>query len=421
MTSLVNDHILAEKKFNMLSNTDLTITHSNSNTFSKSITNINSSLITLTPPENRSSLSKVYPNADADYCTFILPRQFFDLITINSSLHERKYRPVMIDCRSQIEFGVERINSSYNVNCRAKLLIRKLTSKRLEDIESNLSYALNHSDSVILYDQLTDIRSEEKLRSSPLNLVVQAAKRSNKKIFILQGGFDAIKSQYPHLIQSSEEISKDNYEDYVPSTPDTLDKENFIMTEILPHIFVGNILDSQNLDRLNQNGITHIINSTPDLPCKWEGKYEYIRVDALDLPSQNIRKYFDEVFQFIDTALRDKSNNVLVHCSAGISRSPTLVLAYMIKKYHLKLDEAFNKMRQLRRIVDPNVSFMIQLQDWENKCLVSSSSSSSTTTGESIENLSCTNSRPTSSTYCGSTSKTKTDTTARTDSAISVQ
>lgn len=59
------------------------------------------------------------------------------------------------------------------------------------------------------------------------------------------------------------------------------------------------MLDSQNLDRLNQNRITHIINCTPDLPCKWEGKYKYLRVDVLDLPSQNIRKHFEDVFQFI--------------------------------------------------------------------------------------------------------------------------
>jgi len=64
-------------------------------------------------------------------------------------------------------------------------------------------------------------------------------------------------------------------------------------------LYLGNTLDSQNFDRLNQNGITHIINSTPDLPCFWEKKYKYLRVDVLDLPSQNIRKYFETTFQFI--------------------------------------------------------------------------------------------------------------------------
>ena len=53
------------------------------------------------------------------------------------------------------------------------------------------------------------------------------------------------------------------------------------------------------MDRLNQHSITHIINSTPDLPLFWEKKYKYMRIDILDLPSQNIRNHFDNVFQFI--------------------------------------------------------------------------------------------------------------------------
>jgi hypothetical protein len=116
-------------------------------------------------------------------------------------------------------------------------------------------------------------------------------------------------------------------------------------------------------------------------------------------------------FYFInlDEALRTKTNNVLVHCSAGISRSPTLVLAYMIKKYHMTLDEAFNKMRLLRQIVDPNVSFIIQLRDWEKKCLTTSVTNDVTSTKSSS-----------SSSYCGSTSKSKTDTKSHTDSAIIV-
>lgn len=96
-----------------------------------------------------------------------------------------------------------------------------------------------------------------------------------------------------------------------------------------------------------------------------------------------------------------------MHCSAGISRSPTLVLAYMIKKDRMKLDDAFTAMRKLRQIVDPNISFILQLQDWEKKCL------STTSTTESTE----LHSRPTSSSYCGSTSKSKT----LADSAIIVQ
>ena len=116
----------------------------------------------------------------------------------------------------------------------------------------------------------------------------------------------------------------------------------------------------------------------------------------------------------LDNALRAKGN-VLVHCSAGISRSPTLVLAYMMEKNHWTLEEAFEKMRQLRQIVDPNVSFIVQLKEWEKYVL------SPPATNETNDNSGTANtSRATSTTYCGSTSKTKTDSKSHTDSAIIV-
>jgi protein-tyrosine phosphatase len=140
-----------------------------------------------------------------------------------------------------------------------------------------------------------------------------------------------------------------------------------------------------------------------------------MRIDVLDLPSQNIRKHFDQAIEFIDSALRSKGN-ILVHCSAGISRSPTLVLAYMMKKNHWTLEEAFDKMRKLRQIVDPNVSFIVQLKEWEKYVM------STTVTNEiNDDNSGTTNtSRAASNSYCGSTSKNKTDNKSHTDSVIIV-
>lgn len=360
----------------------------------------------------RHPLTKAYSCSDASSsnnlngnCAFITPSEFVELISKKSDAHDLP----IFDCRSQIDFGCERIRSSHNINCRTKIMARKLASKCLEDVEPNLSSTLDKHDTVILYDQSTDLRGEEKISSLPISLVVQAAQKSNKRVQIIQGGLDAVKTEYPEFIEcpTNSIRNKNDDDEPPPSTPEAIDKENVSMTEILPHIFVGNTSDAQNLERLAENHITHIINCTPDLPFFWENKHQYLRINVLDLPSQNIRQHFDQAIEFIDKALCSKDNNVLVHCSAGISRSPTLVLAYMIYKHHLTLDEAFEKMRQLRQIVDPNISFILQLREWE-KTLRSSTSSTNDTTIH--EDNSGTNTTPRSaSTYCGSTSKSKTD------------
>ena len=124
-------------------------------------------------------------------------------------------------------------------------------------------------------------------------------------------------------------------------------------------------------------------------------------------------------FIHLDDALSIKTNNVFVHCSGGISRSPTLVLAYMIKKCHMALDDAFTKMRQLRKIVDPNIGFIVQLRDWEKQSLTKTTMTRNEVTNDntSITNAST---RSASSTYIGSTPKNKTDGKPCTKSTITV-
>lgn len=391
MNRFHNDYILSEKTMNTFPNGEKTTSNTNN-------------------PHKRNPLTKAYSCSDASSnslgnCAFITPREFVELISKKSDTHDLP----ILDCRSQMDFGSERIRSSHNINCRTKIMARKLTSKRLEDVEPNLSSSLNKHDTVILYDQSTDPRGDEKISSLPINLVVQAAQKSNKRVQIIQGGLDAVKTEYPEFIECPINSIRDkNDDDPPPSTPEAIDKENVLMTEILPHIFVGNTTDAQSLERLAENHITHVINCTPDLPCFWENKHEYLRINVLDLPSQNIRQHFDQAIEFIDKTLRSKDNNILVHCSAGISRSPTLVLAYMMKKHNLTLDEAFEKMRKLRQIVDPNMSFIIQLREWE-KSLRLSTNINDTNIHEDNSGTSTTPRSSTTTTYCGSTSKTKTD------------
>lgn len=90
----------------------------------------------------------------------------------------------------------------------------------------------------------------------------------------------------------------------------------------------------------------------------------------------------------------------------------------MIKKNRLTFEEAFEKMRKLRPIVDPNVSFILQLREWEKSFETSTESSeehvcsSSSTTSASAGTRS-----GSSGIYCGSSSKSKNESKTRADSS----
>jgi len=165
-----------------------------------------------------------------------------------------------------------------------------------------------------------------------------------------------------------------------------------------------------------------VINATPDLAFCDARKCKILRVSVRDLPSENISHYFEDVNNFIETALSDESSKVLVHCSAGISRSPTLVLAYMIKKEHITVNEALTKMRKYRSIVDPNLGFIFQLRNWEKSCL--SKTESVVDGNRSFNNgpIAFSTVRPhsTTSRYCSSTSTSKKETNACADAPIPV-
>lgn len=56
---------------------------------------------------------------------------------------------------------------------------------------------------------------------------------------------------------------------------------------------------------------------------------------------------------------------VLVHCHAGVSRSATVVIAYLMQEKDLTFDQAFSFASKKRPVIFPNMGFQRQLQEWE--------------------------------------------------------
>lgn len=67
--------------------------------------------------------------------------------------------------------------------------------------------------------------------------------------------------------------------------------------------------------------------------------------------------------------VKQSGGKVLVHCEAGISRSPTICMAYIMRTQQLQLDAAFDIIKQRRAVVSPNFSFMGQLLQFESEVL----------------------------------------------------
>lgn len=92
----------------------------------------------------------------------------------------------------------------------------------------------------------------------------------------------------------------------------------------------------------------------------YDNKINHFRILIGDNPSENIKCFFESSIKFISENI--KKANVLVHCKAGVSRSATIVAAYLMKTRQLNYHEAINLLKSKRKLVDPNRGFMRQLR-----------------------------------------------------------
>uniref|UniRef100_S4RGY1 protein-tyrosine-phosphatase n=1 Tax=Petromyzon marinus TaxID=7757 RepID=S4RGY1_PETMA len=138
--------------------------------------------------------------------------------------------------------------------------------------------------------------------------------------------------------------------------------------QILPHLFLGCAQDSSNMEALAQHGIRYILNVTPNLPNTFEriADFKYKQIPISDHWNQNLSQFFPEAIAFIDEA-RNKQCGVLVHCLAGISRSVTVTVAYLMQKLSLPLNDAYDFVKHKKSNISPNFNFMGQLLDFERR------------------------------------------------------
>lgn len=114
--------------------------------------------------------------------------------------------------------------------------------------------------------------------------------------------------------------------------------------------------------------ITHILSVLDFNYCDQRpdfAKYTRLFIQADDVWDENLLQHFTKTNAFISAALKEEESRVLVHCAMGISRSATIVCAYLMWSQRLKADEALGMARLGRSRCDPNAGFMIQLHVYE--------------------------------------------------------
>mmetsp|Transcript_17472 Transcript_17472/g.24248 ORF Transcript_17472/g.24248 Transcript_17472/m.24248 type:complete len:253 (+) Transcript_17472:32-790(+) len=142
----------------------------------------------------------------------------------------------------------------------------------------------------------------------------------------------------------------------------TMDED---LSEIVEqNLFLSSVLSAQNRLLLKKHNIKTVITLSVAAHNYYPDEFTYHHLPIIDNSSAPINKYFEQAFDLIEQSLTN-GQAVLVHCEAGLSRSPTIVLSYLMKKQKVNLRKAFYYLKNRRPIVEPNFGFINKLFQYE--------------------------------------------------------
>jgi hypothetical protein len=147
--------------------------------------------------------------------------------------------------------------------------------------------------------------------------------------------------------------------------------------EILPgRLYLGSLRSAQSPEVYEELRIGSVLTVGRGLLPKIMPGMSHFTLDVDDLPGSSIVDRFAPCFQFIDEApkLKPDSPGVLVHCWAGMSRSATCVIAYLMQKYQWRLADAYAHTKMRREAIHPNDGFMEQLKAYDERLFPRSTS-----------------------------------------------
>ncbi|XP_029457505.1 dual specificity protein phosphatase 6 isoform X2 [Rhinatrema bivittatum] len=317
-------------------------------------------------------------------------------------------RLLLMDCRPQELYESSHVESAISVAIPG-IMLRRLRKGNLpvkalfpsgQDRERLAGRC--GTDTLLLYDEGSSDWNENTGGDSVLGLLMRRLKDEGCKAFFLEGGFNKFQAEFPvHCetnldsscssssppvlglggLRISSDSSSDIESDLDRDPNSATDSDGSPLSnsqpsfpvEILPYLYLGCAKDSTNLDVLEEFGIKYILNVTPNLPNLFEnaGEFRYKQIPISDHWSQNLSQFFPEAISFIGKS-SGQSCGVLVHCLAGISRSVTVTVAYLMQKLNLSMNDAYDIVKTKKSNISPNFNFMGQLLDFERTLGLSS-------------------------------------------------
>uniref|UniRef100_A0A8V0X795 Dual specificity phosphatase 21 n=2 Tax=Gallus gallus TaxID=9031 RepID=A0A8V0X795_CHICK len=136
------------------------------------------------------------------------------------------------------------------------------------------------------------------------------------------------------------------------------------LSRITPCLYLSDGVAAGNAQLLAANHITTVINVSLELANMLHPGIEYLRIPVADSPTARISACFNSAADLI-RSVGERGGRTLLHCAAGVSRSATVCIAYLMKHHAMSLASAHAWVRSCRPIIRPNNGFWRQLIHYE--------------------------------------------------------
>ncbi|CAK6960069.1 dual specificity protein phosphatase 8 isoform X1 [Scomber scombrus] len=292
-----------------------------------------------------------------------IKRSAMDIKRLASLIQRGTGRLLVIDSRTFSEYNASHVQGAVNVCC-SKLVKRRLQQDKVSVTEllqpnGKVKVELGRKQEVVVYDQSSK-EAGHLSKDGFVHILMGKLEGTFHKVSLLTGGFAAFSSCFPGLCEGKPATALP-----MSLSQPCLPVANVGPTRILPHLYLGSQKDVLNKDLMAQNGITYVLNASNTCPKPdFISESHFMRIPVNDNYCEKLLPWLDKTNEFIDKA-KVSNCRVIVHCLAGISRSATIAIAYIMKTMGLSSDDAYRFVKDRRPSISPNFNFLGQLLEFE--------------------------------------------------------